>query len=107
LRALRQTAEQCRTSLRRQKPSSSLICLDCEAMHFTSHPTKALYQGMALAVPMRIEKRDRALAPAMARPDRNAYPDKILSTALTFFATTKTSMGRRVLQSERNAELLI
>jgi putative transposase len=43
----------------------------------------------------------------MARPDRNAHPDEILSTARTFFATTKTYGGRRLLQSDRNAALLI
>ena len=43
----------------------------------------------------------------MARPERNAYPDEILSTARTFFATSKTYGGRRLLQSDRNAILLI
>jgi putative transposase len=43
----------------------------------------------------------------MAHPARNACPDTILSSARVFFATTKTSMGRRLLQSERNAMLLI
>jgi len=43
----------------------------------------------------------------MARPSRNANPEDMLSPARTFFATTKTSMGRRLLQSVRNAELLI
>jgi putative transposase len=43
----------------------------------------------------------------MSKPDRNASPNAILSSARTFFATTKTSMGRRLLQSERNAGLLI
>jgi putative transposase len=43
----------------------------------------------------------------MAHPARNACPDTILSSARMFFATTKTSMGRRLLQSERNAMLLI
>jgi putative transposase len=43
----------------------------------------------------------------MAKPDRNASPNAILSPARIFFATTKTSMGRRLLQSERNAGLLI
>ncbi len=43
----------------------------------------------------------------MAKPDRNASPNAILSPARVFFATTKTSMGRRLLQSERNAGLLI
>jgi putative transposase len=43
----------------------------------------------------------------MAIPGRNADPKKIVSPARTFFATTKTSMGRRLLQSERNALLLV
>ena len=43
----------------------------------------------------------------MAKPDRNASPNAILTPARVFFATTKTSMGRRLLQSERNAGLLI
>jgi putative transposase len=43
----------------------------------------------------------------MARPGRNASPYDILRPARTFFATTKTSMGRRLLQTERNARLLI
>ena len=43
----------------------------------------------------------------MARPSRNASPDAILSSARTFFVTTKTSQGRLLLQSERNATLLI
>jgi putative transposase len=43
----------------------------------------------------------------MARPGRNSSPRDILCGERTFFATTKTSMGRRLLQSERNAGLLI
>jgi REP-associated tyrosine transposase len=43
----------------------------------------------------------------MAHPARNAAPANILSPSRIFFATTKTSMGMRVLQSERNANLLI
>jgi putative transposase len=43
----------------------------------------------------------------MAKPNRNARPEDALSPSRTFFATTKTSMGRRLLQSERNAGLLI
>jgi putative transposase len=43
----------------------------------------------------------------MARPTRHANPDKIVSAARTFFATTRTSQGRQLLQSERNATLLI
>src|ERR1035438_3759356 len=43
----------------------------------------------------------------MARPARNAHPDGILSSERTFFATTRTSQGRSLLQSERNATLMI
>jgi len=43
----------------------------------------------------------------MAHPARNARPEAILGSSRVFFATTKTSMGRRLLQSERNAMLLI
>ena len=57
-------------------------------------------------MPQRMRK-ERALAPAMSRPGRNASPDEILRPARTFFVTTKTSMGRRLLQTERKAGLLI
>jgi len=43
----------------------------------------------------------------MTRPARNASPEATLSSSRIFFVTTKTSMGRRLLQSERNAMLLI
>jgi putative transposase len=43
----------------------------------------------------------------MAHPARNAASTHILNPARIFFATTKTSMGMRLLQSERNAGLLI
>ena len=43
----------------------------------------------------------------MARPVRNANSEEVLSSSRTFFATTKTSMGRRLLQSEGNALLLV
>jgi putative transposase len=43
----------------------------------------------------------------MTHPARNAAPANILNPSRIFFATTKTSMGRRLLQSERNAALLI
>jgi putative transposase len=43
----------------------------------------------------------------MAQPSRNASSENILDARRVFFATTKTSMGRRLLQSERNAGLLI
>ncbi len=42
----------------------------------------------------------------MSKPVRNATPNEILRSR-TFFVTTKTSMGRALLQSERNATLLI
>jgi putative transposase len=43
----------------------------------------------------------------MAHPARNASAADILCPSRIFFATTKTSMGKRLLQSERNAGLLI
>jgi putative transposase len=43
----------------------------------------------------------------MAHPGRNASAANILNPARTFFVTTGTSMGRRLLQSKRNAGLLI
>jgi putative transposase len=43
----------------------------------------------------------------MAHPARNASAADILSPVRTFFVTTKTAMGKQVLQSERNARLLI
>jgi putative transposase len=43
----------------------------------------------------------------MAHPARNASAPSILNPSRTFFVTTGTSMGRRLLQSERNAGLLI
>ena len=43
----------------------------------------------------------------MARPIRNSRPEEALSPSRTFFASTKTHMGQRLLQSERNAGLLI
>jgi putative transposase len=42
----------------------------------------------------------------MSKPVRNASPNDILRSR-TFFVTTKTSMGRALLQSERNATLFI
>jgi putative transposase len=43
----------------------------------------------------------------MTRPPRRACSDHIFSQKRTFFVTTKTSLGRHLLQSERNANLLI
>jgi len=43
----------------------------------------------------------------MAHPARIAASADILNPSRIFFATTKTSMGMRLLQSERNAGLLI
>ena len=43
----------------------------------------------------------------MTRPGRHAQTENILSSRRTFFATTKTSGGRTLLQSERNALLFI
>ncbi len=43
----------------------------------------------------------------MSKPVRNADANEILSHSRTFFVTTKTSMGQMLLQSDRNAMLLI
>ena len=43
----------------------------------------------------------------MAKPLRHAAPSRILSSSRTFFVTTKTSRGQALLQSDRNANLLI
>jgi len=43
----------------------------------------------------------------MAKPARNANPAAILSSVRTFFVTFKTSGSRALLQTERNAALLI
>ncbi len=43
----------------------------------------------------------------MARPVRNVPQENALSSSRRFFATTKIHDGRRLLQSERNATLLI
>jgi putative transposase len=70
--------------------------------------------GPAEAVPLLQSRRVNsyregrgALAAAMAHPARNAAPANILSPSRIFFATTSTAMGKRLLQSERNAGLLI
>ena len=43
----------------------------------------------------------------MAIPTRHSFPENIVSAARTFFATTRTSQGRPLLQSERKAALMI
>ena len=43
----------------------------------------------------------------MARPTRNSNPNEIARSDRTFSATTRTAMGHRLLQSERNATLFI
>ena len=43
----------------------------------------------------------------MSHPARHAAPANVLNPSRTFFATTKTSMGQRLLQSERNASLFV
>ncbi len=43
----------------------------------------------------------------MAKPARNARAEDIARPSRTFFATTRTHAGRRLLQSDRNATLLI
>ena len=43
----------------------------------------------------------------MATPTRHSNSKQIVRTSRTFFVTTKTSMGRALLQSDRNATLFI
>jgi len=43
----------------------------------------------------------------MAKPARNSSPTDILSASRTFFVTSKTMSGACLLQTERNAGLLI
>ncbi len=43
----------------------------------------------------------------MSRPTRNANPSHIVNSSRTFFVSTKTCEGRALLQSERNATLMI
>jgi putative transposase len=43
----------------------------------------------------------------MAHPGRNAQAVDILNPSRMFFVTTSTAMGMRILQSERNAGLLL
>src|ERR1700761_2526882 len=43
----------------------------------------------------------------MTKPARNSDPNSVLSTSRTFFVTSKTFSGCALLQSERNATLLI
>ena len=43
----------------------------------------------------------------MSIPSRNADPAQIVQSNRTFFVTTKTHMGKRLLQTDRNATLLI
>lgn len=81
-------------------------CKNCCSSHATMlKDRKVSGHGFSRAVTAR--KRRGALAPAMAIPARNASPANIQGTFRTFFVTTKTCMGRALLQSERNALLLV
>jgi putative transposase len=43
----------------------------------------------------------------MAKPSRNTDPAQIQDGSRTFFVTSKTILGRSILQTERMANLLI
>ncbi len=43
----------------------------------------------------------------MSKPSRHANPKNIARTTRTFFVTTKTAMGKRLFQSDRNALLFV
>jgi len=57
-------------------------------------------------VPQPWSKKEGFSPCTMSKPDRNSSAAEILRSR-TFFVTTKTSMGRALLQSERNAILFI
>ena len=78
-----------------------------ESLYFGPITKNASYQGTTFSRAVNRPGIIGALAPAMTKPSRNAGPEAILSGERVFSATTKTSMGRRILQSERNAMLLI
>jgi len=61
---------------------------------------------MTLVVPKEAKK-ELGFSPRVSRPLRYANPEEALSPLRTFFATTNASMGKQLLQSERNANLLI
>jgi putative transposase len=67
---------------------------------------QALYQGTTSVVPPTSQE-ELGFNPCMTIPARNASSEDTLSSSRIFFATTKTSMGRSLLQSERNAVLLV
>jgi putative transposase len=52
-------------------------------------------------------EKDGALAPAMTKPARNGSPEEIARAKRTFFTSTRAHLGRRVFQSDRNANLMI
>ncbi|HTV66101.1 MAG TPA: transposase [Silvibacterium sp.] len=66
-----------------------------------------MYQGTTLVVPYRAQEGSGFSPCTMSKPIRHADMSGILSSSRTFFVTTKTGMGRALLQSERNATLLI
>ena len=68
---------------------------------------RALYQGPTSVGPNSPQKGMGLQPLPMAKPLRYAASSSVLSPERTFFVTTKTSMGRRLLQSERNAMLFI
>jgi hypothetical protein len=64
-------------------------------------------KGTALAGPKQAIERRPGFSPCYGASGRNSSPETFSTHRARFFATTKTSMGRRLLQSERNAGLLI
>jgi REP-associated tyrosine transposase len=66
-----------------------------------------LYQGTAFSRAKCVPKRIGLQPLDMSKPTRNAHPDRIPESPRTFFATTKTSQGRSLLQSDRNASLMV
>jgi putative transposase len=54
-----------------------------------------------------IAKKERALAPGMAKPARPSDPQNSKGQLHTFFVTTRTMGGRSLFQTDRMAQLFI
>ena len=79
------------SSLRVRSPDSSKLC----------------NKGTALAGPQQRVKGERGFSPCHGASRQKCFSSEHSEPLRTFFVTTVTNMGRRLLQSERNAELLI
>ena len=77
-------------------PSMTLVCM-----------RGALVSGHDFSRAATVVQRNRASAPVMAIPSRRSESSATPHYPRTFFVTSKTSMGQRLLQSDRAAALLV